>query len=46
MYKKGFVYGIYEDNLLKKPIAENHLKIAFDCDLADEMGIIYHTNMA
>lgn len=39
MYRKGFVYGIYEDSLLKKPISENHLKIAFDCDLADEMGI-------
>lgn len=39
MYRKGFVYGIYEDSLLKKPIAENHLKIAFDCDMADEMGI-------
>lgn len=39
MYKRGFVYGIYEDNLLKNPIAENHLEIAFDCDMADEMGI-------
>ena len=39
MRNKNFVYGIYKDELLTAPVAENHMKLAFDLDEIHEKDI-------
>lgn len=40
MYRRGFVYGIYKDNLLEEPVSENQLDMAFEAVEKEEKGII------
>lgn len=39
MRNKNFVYGIYKDELLTEPVAENHMKLAFDLDKTHDKDI-------
>lgn len=41
MYNKGFVYGIYRDELLQNPVRENYTQEEFDEEIADEKGKPY-----
>ena len=41
MYNRGFVYGIYKDELLENPVKENYTQKEFDAAIADEKGKKY-----
>lgn len=41
MYNKGFIYGIYRDELLQNPVRENYTQEEFDAEIADEKGKKY-----